>query len=243
MKFHETIHPLPRPTRLLRATAKLLPPQSLECEAELVEASHVTRDGVIIQPAPHHPCQPPAHLADRPVSAADHLQLDRSQRHAHAFGDSLPVDCEPAMSPGHTTAVGKAEEVERFRTTFSTCSTSLGRISAKLNQPGFAVVQLQAELGDVDSLRRLRPVGSPVNAAMKIDEAFSAFMSALPSERFADRCRPLGRQAVGISRFSRLGFPRMHRVYDSAVSAVALPIAVAAMLPSPCPNKVGTRKC
>ena len=45
-----------------------------------------------------------------------------------------------------------------------------------------------------------------------------------------------------ISRFSRLECPRMHRVYDSAVSERTLPLTVRAVLPSPSQNKIGTQK-
>ena len=38
------------------------------------------------------------------------------------------------------------------------------------------------------------------------------------------------------------GYPRMHRFVDSAVPAPISPIAIAAVLPSPCQDKVGTRK-
>jgi hypothetical protein len=44
-----------------------------------------------------------------------------------------------------------------------------------------------------------------------------------------------------ISRFSRLEFRHMLRVYDSAVSGHASPLAAHPMLPSPCLNKIGTR--
>jgi hypothetical protein len=75
-----------------------------------------------------------------------------------------------------------------------------------------------------------------------------AFMSDFPPEVFSDRsgvgcdCHPVTSEANRTSRFSRLEFPRMHRFVDSAVSAPISPIAIAAMLPSPCQDKVGSRK-
>jgi hypothetical protein len=84
-----------------------------------------------------------------------------------------------------------------------------------------------------------------VDGTTKSSDFPSAFMSAVPSERFADRPCRLPSGAVqgtdGISRFSRLKFPHMHQVFDSAVSASHSPVAHEAMLPSPCLNKVGTR--
>jgi len=82
----------------------------------------------------------------------------------------------------------------------------------------------------------------------KSSEFLSAFMSDLPPEVFSDRsvvwcdCHPLKTETNRTSRFSRLEFPRMHRFVDSAVSAPISPIAIAAMLPSPCQDRIGTRK-
>ena len=73
----------------------------------------------------------------------------------------------------------------------------------------------------------------------------SAFMSAVPSERFADRPCRLPSGAVqgtdGISRFSRLECLRHARVYGSAASSSYSPIAHESVLPSPCLNRIGTR--
>ena len=82
----------------------------------------------------------------------------------------------------------------------------------------------------------------------KSSEFLSAFMSDLPPEVFSDRsvvecdCHPLKTETNRTSRFSRLECPRMHRFVDSAVSAPISPIAIAAMLPSPCQDRIGTRK-
>ena len=82
----------------------------------------------------------------------------------------------------------------------------------------------------------------------KSSEFLLAFMSDFPPEAFSDRsvlwcdCHPLKTETNRTSRFSRLEFPRMHRFVDSAVSAPISPIAIAAVLPSPCQDKVGTRK-
>ena len=67
-------------------------------------------------------------------------------------------------------------------------------------------------------------------------------MSALPSKTFADRSESWDSETAGTSRFSRLEFPRMPRFSHSAVAARASPVAVLALLPSPCQNKIGLRK-
>ena len=75
-----------------------------------------------------------------------------------------------------------------------------------------------------------------------------AFMSDFPPEAFSDRsvlwcdCHTVKTETNRTSRFSRLECPRMHRFVDSAVSAPISPIAIAAVLPSPCQDRIGTRK-
>ena len=69
-----------------------------------------------------------------------------------------------------------------------------------------------------------------------------ACMSALPSETFADRSESDDSETDEISRFSRLECCRMLRFSDSAASAGVSPVATPAMWPSPCQDKVGTRK-
>ena len=65
------------------------------------------------------------------------------------------------------------------------------------------------------------------------------FMSAFPSETFADRSAgeihrfSLPVETNRTSRFSRLESPRMHRFSDSAVFVRTLPITVRSMWPSP----------
>ena len=80
-------------------------------------------------------------------------------------------------------------------------------------------------LPSTDSVAAVAVLFARVVSNMKSSDFPSAFISALPSERFAERPRtPSGsRGAEGISRFSRFGFPRMHRFVDSAVSATILP--------------------
>ena len=74
------------------------------------------------------------------------------------------------------------------------------------------------------------------------------FMPDFPSETFSDRsagwchCHQFPTETNRASRFSRLKYPRMPRFADSAVSVEALPIAAATMWPSPCQDKIGTRK-
>ena len=83
---------------------------------------------------------------------------------------------------------------------------------------------------------------------MDSSDFLSAFMSALPSETFSDRSAfdvnvPLPPAETNrISRFSRLECLRMHSVYDSAASARTSLLTVRAILPSPCQDKIGTRK-
>jgi len=77
-----------------------------------------------------------------------------------------------------------------------------------------------------------------VDGTTKSSDFPTAFMPTLPSERFVGRSRsepPSGfaPEADGISRFSRLECPRMHRVSDSAVFDRTLPITVRSMWPSP----------
>ena len=69
-----------------------------------------------------------------------------------------------------------------------------------------------------------------VDGTMDSSEFLLAFMSDFPSETFSDRSTDTFAHDAGMrmeanrtSRFSRLRCPRMHRVTDSAVSAVALP--------------------
>ena len=79
----------------------------------------------------------------------------------------------------------------------------------------------------------------------KSSDCPSAFMSAVPSERFADRPCRLPSGAVqgtdGISRFSRLECLRHARVYDSAAPSPCSPLSHGLMLPSPYLNRIGTR--
>jgi len=80
---------------------------------------------------------------------------------------------------------------------------------------------------------------------MGTSEFLLAFMSDFPSETFSDRssdARCMRKETNRTSRFSRLGCPRMHRVYDSAVFGRTLPIAVRSMWPSPSQDRIGTRK-
>jgi len=55
---------------------------------------------------------------------------------------------------------------------------------------------------------------------------------AVPSVRFTNRPRLRSRGTDGISRFSRLEFPYMHQVFDSAVLASCLPSNARSILPS-----------
>ena len=98
-------------------------------------------------------------------------------------------------------------------------------------------------------VRRCRRYYAPASAADENRSEFLlAFMSDLPPEAFSDRsvlwcaCHPLKTETNRISRFSRLECPRMHRFSDSAVSATISPIAIAAMFPTPCQDRIGTRK-
>jgi hypothetical protein len=80
---------------------------------------------------------------------------------------------------------------------------------------------------------------STETTSMDSSEFSLAFMSAFPSETFADRSSgenhrfalPLNTRET--SRFLRLECPRMHRFSDSAVFVAASPIAAVTMLPSP----------
>ena len=82
----------------------------------------------------------------------------------------------------------------------------------------------------------------------KSSEFLLAFMSDFPPEAFSDRsvlwcdCHTVKTETNRTSRFSRLECLRMHRFWDSAVSASISPIAIAAMLPSPYQDRIGTRK-
>ena len=103
-------------------------------------------------------------------------------------------------------------------------------------------------LPSVDSATGVPALFAHFVGTTKSSEFLSAFMSDFPPEAFSDRpvvwcdCHPVKTETNRTSRFSRLEFPRMHRFVDSAVSASISPIAIAAVLPSPCQDKVGTRK-
>jgi len=70
----------------------------------------------------------------------------------------------------------------------------------------------------------------------------SAYMPAVPSVTFADRSESGDSETDGISRFSRLECCGMLRFSDSAASVGVLSVATPAMWPSPCQDRVGTRK-
>ena len=61
----------------------------------------------------------------------------------------------------------------------------------------------------------------------------SAYMSAVPSETFADRSESDVSEADGISRFSRMECCGMLRFLDSAASAGVLAVTTPAIWPSP----------
>jgi hypothetical protein len=65
-------------------------------------------------------------------------------------------------------------------------------------------------------------------------------MPALPPEAFSGRSWPEGQEVGGISRFSRLEFPRMLMVFDSATPGTPLAKSRRPVLPSPHLNVVGT---
>ncbi len=78
MNPRETLHSLPGPptATTLTATPKYSKPVSSYLVDKTADAVTVARDGVIIQPAPHHPPQPATRFAHRPVHSLSQISLD-----------------------------------------------------------------------------------------------------------------------------------------------------------------------
>jgi hypothetical protein len=148
MASDELLHSLASPTRALAAASirpQPLPGQTIH---ELFQARHVARNGMIIQPALNGSLQPPPGFRQRTMTAAMELLLDRSQRRSQPFGHALPMDSKPPLASCDPTMVCEAQEVKRFRATFTAMRSSFGRKAAELDQSRLLLVEFQTELGE-----------------------------------------------------------------------------------------------
>ncbi len=93
-------------------------------------------------------------------------------------------------------------------------------------------------LSSTDSATAVAALFTRVDGTTKSSDFPSAFMSEVPSQRFADRSTPRRGdvETKGLSRFSRLECQHMHRFSDSAVSVDSSPILESPMWPSPGQN-------
>jgi hypothetical protein len=73
------------------------------------------------------------------------LDVDLLQLRPHPLGNGDALDREPPSSPGPTTDVGQAQEVERLRSTRTPAASGPVRVAAELDQPGLVRVQFQPE--------------------------------------------------------------------------------------------------
>ena len=117
-------------------------------------------------------------------------------------------------------------------------------VRARLEGTVFLVAGSLPSAGSADASAASLFVG--FDGTMLPSDFPSAFISALPPVEFSDRCFDRDgvptKQTNGISRFSRLECLRHARVYDSAASSPRLPVSHGLVLPSPCLNRIGTRK-
>ncbi len=87
-------------------------------------------------------------------------------------------------------------------------------------------------LSSTDSATAVAALFARVGGTRESSDFPAACVPAVPSVRFADRPRRRRQGADGISRFSRLKFPYMRQVFDSAVLDSCLPSNARTMLPS-----------
>src|ERR1700719_4248153 len=95
-------------------------------------------------------------LSYRRVHSVQHILTDRLQLATQPFGLCLTLDHELAVS-GLAAIVRKAQKVEGLRATLPGSCSALGSEPPKLDQPGFALVDRQAELHQPVSQRREEP--------------------------------------------------------------------------------------
>jgi len=111
----------------------------LHLSAELVQASTVAGDRVVVEPTTDHRTQPWANLDYRIVHALPQPLLDLLQLGPHALGNRFSFDRERSL-PGRSAIVREAQEVERLRFAQASPGSAFGRVATELDESGFVRV-------------------------------------------------------------------------------------------------------
>jgi len=111
-------HACPGDPMFLAPTADGMPPVHKQPVSEHAQASRVTGHCVVVEVPSHDRFEPLTGLGQGIVHSLAELRLDASKFGPHALADRLAPNCKPskAVLP---TDVGKAQEIERLRFSFS----------------------------------------------------------------------------------------------------------------------------
>ena len=147
---HKAAHPFPRP-----ATATALTPTTNQPQPNTAHLVHettnpptVARHGVVIQPTLHDAFEPASRLAQRAMHSLPKFRLNRLQRRTHTFRYRVAMDREPTVLLRFLAHMREAKKIETLRSALAASFSSLGRITTKLDQTRFSIMQFQAELGE-----------------------------------------------------------------------------------------------
>ncbi len=122
-----------------------MPPCAADLTAKAFQPQQVRRNCMVREVAIQDPSKPRTNQRHGFVSPLVELGPDRGQRRLHALFGRQPHDLELSLSVRSTT-VGKAQEVERLRSSLPPPASSLDRKAAELDQPRLVRVQGEPEL-------------------------------------------------------------------------------------------------
>jgi hypothetical protein len=143
-----------------------LQPQASDMIPERLKLPAVAWQPEILVMAKQYCPEPCAHLGYRLVQPTAKFLFEKSELCADALAYGVSENCESAL-PSSATDVSKTQKVEGLRFAFAPSLAVFGRKPPKLNDAGFAALQLQAERSEALYQVAVKPLSFP--AMLKAD--------------------------------------------------------------------------